>query len=671
MPPHLAAARDAARLAALASYDILDSVPETAFGDIVEMACDLCAAPIALISLLDATRQWFKAKAGFGPGETDLESSICAHAVAGGTMLIIPDLTQDARTSSNPLVTDAPGLRFYAGVPLQIPNGEILGTLCILDRLPRPDGLTPRQTANLQRLALQVMTLLELRRLAAQQGAALRQAQRFNENTLDRALDSEAQGDRLREAASRDLAAQQAGGTGLFQLDLASNEVEVSSEFCRLFDLPAAASYPRSVIETTIVPSDRNRFQASGYLEYRIRCPTGGTIRWIAQQADVVRDGAGSPVRFLGTIHDITDRKAAEERQAALLALGDSLRNATTVNQVIQIAVASLGDVLVADRAGYSSVNLETESFSVEAEWMAPGVDSLKGRHPIASFPETFACLKTGKILVDAGLAQEPARSADKAGYAALGVRAKLAAPLLQGSRLTGVLFLHMRTPRPWSDEEVAFVQAVADRTEAAIAKLVAEEERRLLGLELEHRLKNTLSMVQALVSQTLKGVAEREAVDALVDRLASLGKAHDILLQQSWNSARVAAIVTGVLCLHAEADRLIIEGPDLTFGSRGTLSLSMLLHELATNALKYGALSVAAGKVAIAWSVDHAGAEPIFCLRWTEIGGPAARPPTRSGFGSRLIAAGLLGTGRSSPRYEPEGFCCEFRASLSRLAES
>ncbi len=159
---------DACRLAALAGYDILDTPAEPGFDDVVHLACQLCDTPVSLVSLVAGERQWFKARQNFPRCETDLDSSVCAHALARpDRVLMIPDLTVDPRTSANPLVTGEPFIRFYAGAPLVTPDEDVLGTLCVIDTVPRPGGLTGRQVDDLTRLARQVMTLLELRRAVA------------------------------------------------------------------------------------------------------------------------------------------------------------------------------------------------------------------------------------------------------------------------------------------------------------------------------------------------------------------------------------------------------------------------------------------------------------------------------------------------------------------------
>ncbi|URD35107.1 PAS domain S-box protein [Methylobacterium tardum] len=155
---------DRERLGALATYGILDTPPEQGFDDIADLAALVCGTPVALVSLVAGERQWFKAKAGFEPCQTPLEQSVCAHALAEPDLLVIPDLTKDPRTRANPLVTDDPFIRFYAGAPLIAPGGECLGTLCVIDREPRPEGLTPAQASALRKLAGQVLGQMEMRK---------------------------------------------------------------------------------------------------------------------------------------------------------------------------------------------------------------------------------------------------------------------------------------------------------------------------------------------------------------------------------------------------------------------------------------------------------------------------------------------------------------------------
>lgn len=152
------------RLDALASYGILDSGPEATFDDLTALAAQLCDAPVALISLVDSDRQWFKATCGFNEAQTARDISVCAHAIVQDQPLYqVPDMSADVRFADGPLVNGPEHFRFYAGALLRTATGEALGTLCVLDREARPGGLTVTQGKALQTLARQVMSLLDLR----------------------------------------------------------------------------------------------------------------------------------------------------------------------------------------------------------------------------------------------------------------------------------------------------------------------------------------------------------------------------------------------------------------------------------------------------------------------------------------------------------------------------
>jgi len=201
------------------------------------------------------------------------------------------------------------------------------------------------------------------------------------------------------------------------------------------------------------------------------------------------------------------------------------------------------------------------------------------------------------------------------------------------------------------------------------------EEHQKMLLNELNHRVKNTLAMVQSLTMQTLRSTANIvEGRDALVARLIALAKAHDVLTRENWEGAGLHDVLMEALAAHltqAEQRRLWFDGPELKLLPRASLALSMAFHELATNAVKYGALSSDAGRVDIAWVVDE-GSES-FALDWTESGGPQVKPPQKRGFGSRLIERGLAqdlgGTVRLD--FKPNGIVCMIRAPLPEVQVS
>jgi GAF domain-containing protein len=150
------------RVIDLHAYEVLDTPPEEMFDSITLLASHICGTPIALITLVDSERQWFKSKVGVTIDETSRGIAFCAHAIMGEGLFIVPDLAADKRFAQNPLVRAHPRIRFYAGAPLISRNHHALGTLCVLDRVPRK--LTRQQCNGLQTLSRQAMAQLEFRR---------------------------------------------------------------------------------------------------------------------------------------------------------------------------------------------------------------------------------------------------------------------------------------------------------------------------------------------------------------------------------------------------------------------------------------------------------------------------------------------------------------------------
>lgn len=173
------------RLQALQACRLLDTPPEPAFDDLARIASQLCGTPIALVSLVDQDRQWFKSRIGLDATETPREQAFCAHAILQHEVLVVPDATMDARFRDNPLVTGGPGIRFYAGAPLEVADGRRIGTLCVIDTVAHELGAAQREA--LAALARQVVAQIELRLHVSELQAAHerqnlfeRQLQRFN-----------------------------------------------------------------------------------------------------------------------------------------------------------------------------------------------------------------------------------------------------------------------------------------------------------------------------------------------------------------------------------------------------------------------------------------------------------------------------------------------------------
>ncbi|SEQ75516.1 PAS domain S-box-containing protein [Faunimonas pinastri] len=209
-------------------------------------------------------------------------------------------------------------------------------------------------------------------------------------------------------------------------------------------------------------------------------------------------------------------------------------------------------------------------------------------------------------------------------------------------------------------------IGTVLDITE----KKRSEEHLRLLVNELNHRVKNSLAMVQAVAAQTLRSTDSlAEARDSFTARLISLAKAHDLLTSENWEGTDLREVVSRTMESHIGGDeeRFRISGPSVRLTPKTALSLSMAFHELATNAVKYGALSNDFGRIEIAWSVAVTEQARHLHLTWRESGGPTVLPPTRRGFGSRLIERGLAAElgGTVTIEYHPEGLACTVDAPL------
>lgn len=285
-PPH----RDEpARLAALRSYGILDTPQESDFDDLVRLAAQICEVPVALITLLDAERQWFKAKVGTEISETPTEISFCSHAILQDDVMVVSDMTHDPRFVENPLVTGGPEVRFYAGAPLVTPEGLPLGTLCVLDTEPR-DFSEEKRTA-LRTLGRQAMAQLELRRQARQIDAERHDL----ETTLETAE------------------------VGTWRLDIARVRVAANPVLRDFFGIEApeaslddfkAAIPPEDWENVHRVLSHVQSFGGRYEVEHRTR--VGGKERWLMVRGEAELDGEGGVVALSGVAMDITDRKRTQ-----------------------------------------------------------------------------------------------------------------------------------------------------------------------------------------------------------------------------------------------------------------------------------------------------------------------------------------------------------------------
>jgi len=216
----------------------------------------------------------------------------------------------------------------------------------------------------------------------------------------------------------------------------------------------------------------------------------------------------------------------------------------------------------------------------------------------------------------------------------------------------------------------VVIISNITARKQAEAEQQHYQGQLRLLINELNHRVKNTLATVQSMASQTLKTEPDPlVAFEKFESRLMGLSQVHDVLTRESWHGAGLTDVAERALAPFSPPEgegRLRIDGPPVWLAPGGALTMALIFHELATNALKYGALSNAVGKVLLAWTYDAATRD--LALTWTETGGPPVVSPSRRGFGSRLIERSLRGElkGAATMDWRPEGLVCTMRATLS-----
>ena len=636
---------DPQRLAALDRYHILDSAPEDGFDDVVELARDVCSAPTALVSFVAADRQWFKARAGFDRSETPLEQSVCAHAIVERELLVIPDLTVDPRTRDNPLVTGSPFARFYAGAVLRAPDGQALGSLCVLDIAPRPHGLSDRQTRLLLALARQVMALLAMRvtvdrsldALAAQV-AARRQQEAIAGDSAEREL-------KLRLAI-------EATRIGIFDYDVAADRLEWDARTRELFgvapegEVTYAGSFLANLhpddhdmadgaVKAALDPAGDGLFD----IDYRIVPVDGRLVRWLSARGRAVF-GDGGAARLVGAVRDITERRTADDKIAS------ALERYTLVGKATNDAIWDwdlVTDYVTWNEALATAYGWPLDEVEPTPQWWIERV------HPE---DRDQAYLDIRRVIEGGG--------ADwRHEYRFLCADGRYASVFDRGNMI-----------RDARGAPVRMIGAMLDLTD----RKEAEERQRLLNHELSHRMKNQLAMVQAIASQTMRGAASLEAAgETLSGRLMALAKAHDVLLEGKAGAARLSSIAAEALRVHADdAERIEIRGPDVQVGSKATLPIVLMLHELGTNAVKYGALSAPEGRIAVEWQVSGPKGEEAFRLTWRERNGPKVSAPARQGFGIKLIERGLaLQLGATvSIDYAPEGVACVLEAPLARLQQ-
>ncbi|MEG3175336.1 PAS domain S-box protein [Sphingomonas sp. RB3P16] len=612
---------DEQREAALRAYDILDTPIESDFDDIAKLASEALNAPIAVVNLISNDRQWFKAEVGIGARELPMDVSICKYALLEDDLLVIPDTRLDPRVDRNPLVTPDDGLRFYAGALLRTPAGIPIGTVCVLDRSPRPKGITAFQRLTLEVLARQVMTQLELRRALTHQ----RKTDQRHRLIVDSAIDY-----------------------GIITMDLHGLITSWNIGACRLMGWEEIEMVGRPCGDF-FTPEDREHGVPAKEMGSALTNGRGVDERWHMRKDDSqfwasgemmpLTDDDDKPIGFLKILRDRTVQREAHE------ALEDS-----EIRTRLALEAGGLG-------AWQSSPSLR------EMTWDARTRELLghSAEEPL-DYETSFLARVHPSDRAHVVAANAAAVAPDGDGTTDIEYRTISAVDGKE--RWVNARGALVRGP----DGGKRFVGTVRDIT----TEKEAEAHRVLLTGELQHRIKNTMAVVQSIVSQSLRNVSTpEEARDAISERLTTLGHAHDLLVQSSWTAAPMAMIVEGATRLHgAKPGRILISGPEIQLNAKAALAFSMSLHELSTNAAKYGALSNEVGHVELGWTtIELEDGESALLVRWQEYGGPPVNLPTSTGFGSRLMRglARDMG-GVAKLEYEPEGVVWTLDSNLAAI---
>jgi PAS domain S-box-containing protein len=448
----------------------------------------------------------------------------------------------------------------------------------------------------------------------------------------------------LRASEARLLLAQRGARAAAWEWDLTERTIRWAD--ADLLKELAGDDVPQVVAEASwlsrIHPDDaQRRYQegvdaseaGAGRTTYRIL--RDGEVRWLEAVGEVTeRDRDGRPLKLSGITLDITDRKRAEEQ----------LRESETR---LRLAID-------AAHMGIWEADLSTDTLKG-----SPQLNRLLGLPEDA--PLDAEAIRSryypGERERVAAAGREALRHPDRFGE----VEFRYAMP----NGALRWLLLRAQAQVDASGTPTGFIGVMIDITD----RKRAEEHQQLLINELNHRVKNTLAIVQGIAQQTFKGPdLPTEARQAFEGRLSALSAAHNLLTRQNWESASIRQIVgDAVAAVGPRADRVRIAGPDILLSPKTAVSLAMAVHELATNAVKYGSLSVPDGEVEVRWRTG----EGRLHLVWRERGGPAVVPPTKRGFGTRMIERGLAGElgGEVGIEFRREGLTCTVDAPLPELS--
>lgn len=464
------------------------------------------------------------------------------------------------------------------------------------------------------------------------------------------------------------LVMRRSGTVGSYELDLQRGIVIADETTARLHAVNVDLAEGGALLEVffeKIVEEDRENVRAQldatvldGTEFSAIYRVINGSPRptWVHSEGTVQRNDAGAAARLVGIVVDVTEQQHRQRMQNARLEFLETVRDMKDEGDIASLASRVIGETLHACRVGHGDMDQDGDMIEVKGDWTQPGYDSIVGRHFLSNLGALGTSLRNGEKIIVTN-AQTDARVRGMTSLEELGIAAFVNLPLMENGKLKAVLFVNTSQPWEWSDTELEFMDAMFDRTYAAINRIRSEAERDILAGEIAHRMKNVLAIAQVIVKQSLRHIpkieTERRSIDA---RLSALAGAQDVLIRAEDHEADILSVIETALAPHLpQQNRFQFSGSSTPLKSNQILGLSLALHELATNAAKYGALSNESGQVFIEW---NATAEGQFTFSWTEVGGPVVTASDVKGFGSTILeqVVGSYFSGASTLNYDPDG---------------
>jgi PAS domain S-box-containing protein len=463
---------EAVRLEALRRYAILDTLPEQEFDDLTRLAALICGTPIALVSFVDEERQWFKSKVGIKASETPRDISFCAHAILKPHLLLIPDASADERFRLNPLVTGEPKIRFYAGAPLVTQDGHALGTICVLDQVPRQ--LSQAQCDALKALARLAVAELELRRSVSDLSQSIRERRR-TEKELDQLF-----------TLSLDMLCI-AGFDGYFK--------RVNPAWERVLGIPSRELLERPYVDF-VHPDDRAATVTEGKklssgaetiaFENRYRRGDGSYI-WLLWNATT----SASEKLIFAVARDVTERKRAERRTNAGYAVTRVLAQAESLETATPQILSSIAESLDWKVGAIWQLDEDAQLLHCVEVWHSPG----------SQLPKFEAATRTLKVRRGDGLPGQVWETGQPAWVKQLpaaghfpriaidheeGLRSAFAFPIRSAGKFMGVIEFFAGEPREMDQELLEMFDSIGSQVGQFIDRCRAESDLRVYADYLE-----------------------------------------------------------------------------------------------------------------------------------------------------------------------------------------